>query len=79
MLPTAHHQANHAGDGPPDRRLPDDRSSPSSDCDAPGKNGRIVFAAQVGKHMQLFTIAPDGKGLKQVTRFRDGSDALSAD
>jgi TolB protein len=44
---------------------------------APGTNGRMVFTAQVGPHTQLFTIEPDGSGVKQVTRFRDGSDALN--
>ena len=30
-------------------------------------NGRIVFQANVGRFPQLFTIAPDGTGLRQVT------------
>jgi Tol biopolymer transport system component len=45
---------------------------------APGRNGRMVFTAQVGPHTQLFTIEPDGRDLKQVTHFRDGSDSLNA-
>ena len=32
------------------------------------RNGRIVFQAQAGAHRQLFTINPDGTGLRQVTR-----------
>lgn len=44
-----------------------------------GKNGRIAYGAEVAGHYQLFTIGPDGKGLKQVTRFGDGSDALVPD
>ena len=31
-------------------------------------NGTIVFQAQAGAHRQLFTINPDGSGLRQVTR-----------
>jgi Tol biopolymer transport system component len=42
----------------------------------PGKNGRIVFAATAGRFTQLFTVEPDGTGLKQVTHFGD-SDALN--
>ena len=45
---------------------------------APGENGRMVFTADAGKHSQLFTIEPDGRGLKQVTRFKDGSDSGNA-
>jgi WD40 repeat protein len=42
-----------------------------------GKNGRLVFEAPVGANRQLFTIKPDGTGLKQVTHFADsgGTDA----
>lgn len=43
---------------------------------APGENGRIVFAAKVGQHNQLFSVAPDGSGSRQLTHFRDGSDAV---
>jgi Tol biopolymer transport system component len=43
----------------------------------PGKNGRIVFAATTGRFSQLFTVEPDGSGLKQVTHLVD-SDALNA-
>src|SRR6185503_17210386 len=32
------------------------------------RNGAIVFQAQAGAHRQLFTINPDGSGLRQVTR-----------
>lgn len=38
-------------------------------------NGRIVFQAIAGKRPQVFTIAPDGTGLKQLTRVgRDGAE-----
>jgi Tol biopolymer transport system component len=38
-------------------------------------NGRIVFQATVGRSSQLFTIEPDGTGLRQIThvRAKDGS------
>jgi Tol biopolymer transport system component len=42
----------------------------------PGKNGRIVFAATTGRFTQLFTVEPDGSGLKRITHF-DDSDALN--
>src|SRR5262249_42741767 len=45
----------------------------------PGRNGLLVFHAEVNGHNQVFTIAADGSGLKQVTHFTDGSDALNAD
>jgi TolB protein len=40
-----------------------------------GDNGLLVYQAQVGKHIQLFTIRPDGAGRRQITHFRD-SDAV---
>src|SRR5204862_8027750 len=42
-----------------------------------GSNGLLVYQAQVGKHIQLFTIRPDGTGARQITRLKD-SDALNA-
>jgi len=44
----------------------------------PGTNGRMVFTAEVGQHTQLFSVRADGSGLKQLTRFGGGSDALNA-
>ena len=41
----------------------------------PGKNGRMVFTQQVGTWTQLFTIEPDGTGLKQVTHFDDSDSS----
>ena len=35
----------------------------------PGRNGPIAFSQVVDGHRQLFTIEPDGRGLRQVTRF----------
>lgn len=43
----------------------------------PGPNGLIVYQATVGKHIQLFTIRPDGSGVRRLTRFTD-SDAVHA-
>lgn len=45
----------------------------------PGANGLITYGAEVDGHYQLFTIAPDGTGRKQLTHFTDGSDALNPD
>jgi hypothetical protein len=36
-----------------------------------GTNGLLVYQAQVGKHSQLFTIRPDGTGVRQITRLKD--------
>src|SRR5438876_8670696 len=44
----------------------------------PGENGRLVFTADAGKHSQLFTIEPDGTGLKQVTHFATGDSGNAA-
>jgi TolB protein len=40
-----------------------------------GANGLLVYQAQTGKHMQLFTIRADGTGRRQITHLRD-SDAI---
>jgi TolB protein len=42
-----------------------------------GKNGLLVYQAQMGKHIQLFTVRPDGSGARQLTDFAD-SDATNA-
>jgi TolB protein len=42
-------------------------------------NGRIVFQAHVGGFNQLFTIKPDGSGLRQVTRIRFSGDTDGAE
>ena len=42
-----------------------------------GKNGRLLFEAQLGANRQLFTIEPDGTGLRQVTHFQ-GSGGTNA-
>ena len=41
-----------------------------------GANGLLVYQGQVGRHVQLFTVRPDGTGTRQITHFAD-SDALS--
>jgi Tol biopolymer transport system component len=33
----------------------------------PGDNGRIVYAADTGAGLQLFTVRPDGSGVRQIT------------
>src|SRR5689334_23496490 len=38
-----------------------------------GRNGRLLYQAQVGSNTQLFTIKPDGTGVKQITHFKDRS------
>lgn len=43
----------------------------------PGPVGRIVFSKEVQGRYQLFTVAPDGTGLRQLTRLP--GDAVQAD
>jgi TolB protein len=45
---------------------------PASHATFPGRNGLILFQAQAGKHVQLFTVRADGTGVRQLTRFADG-------
>lgn len=48
---------------------------PSAHATFKGPNGLLVYQAQVGRYTQLFTIRPDGTGMRQLTRFRDsGAD-----
>jgi Tol biopolymer transport system component len=49
-----------------------------SQATLPGRNGRIVYQDTAGKHVQLFTVRPDGTGRRQITHFTD-SDAVSAE
>ncbi len=51
--------------------------APSGSTTFKGQNGRLVFEAQLGANRQLFTIEPDGTGLKQVTHFQ-GSGGTNA-
>ena len=44
---------------------------------APGSNGLIIYQATVGKHIQLFTVEPDGSNARQLTHF-SSSDAVHA-
>lgn len=48
-----------------------------SHATSPGKNGLLVYEAQVGPHIELFTVRPGGTGARQVTHF-DDSDAVGA-
>jgi TolB protein len=38
-----------------------------------GRNGLILYQAQVGNDTQLFTIEPDGTGVRQITNFKGRS------
>lgn len=42
-----------------------------------GSNGRLLYQGIVGEHEQLFTVKPDGSGVRQLTDFSD-SDAINA-
>jgi TolB protein len=42
-----------------------------------GKNGLLVYQSQVGAHVQLLTVRPDGTGTHQITNWPD-SDAINA-
>jgi Tol biopolymer transport system component len=42
-----------------------------------GANGLLAYQAQVGGHVQLFTVRPDGSEARQLTKFTD-SDATNA-
>jgi Tol biopolymer transport system component len=46
-------------------------------CHHPGRNGAIVFGADTGSGSQLYTVRPNGHGLRQITRV-DG-DAVHPD
>jgi Tol biopolymer transport system component len=43
---------------------------------APGSDGRLVYQAQAGKRVQLFTVGADGVGQRQLTHVH-GCDALN--
>ncbi|HWN01231.1 MAG TPA: hypothetical protein VNO54_29615, partial [Streptosporangiaceae bacterium] len=43
----------------------------------PGANGRIVFDTAFSHRPQIFTIRPDGTGLRQLTRVAKGHAASS--
>jgi Tol biopolymer transport system component len=45
----------------------------SSSTTFKGRNGRLLYQAQVGANTQLFTIKPDGTGVTQITHFKDHS------
>lgn len=44
----------------------------------PGRNGLIVFSESVRGRFHLFTVRPDGTGVRQITRIR-GADAYHPD
>ncbi len=45
----------------------------------PGANGRIAFATDFSRHPQIFTVLPDGAGLRQLTHVPKGHAASSPD
>jgi TolB protein len=47
-----------------------------SSATSPGRNGRLVYQASVGRHVQLFSVRPDGTRARQLTHLAD-SDAIS--
>lgn len=49
----------------------------SAQATVPGANGRIAFAADAGSGSQIYTIEPDGTGLRQITHVP--GDATSPD
>lgn len=51
--------------------------APSGPTTFKDQNGRLLFEAPVGANRQLFTIKPDGTGLKQITHFK-GSGGTNA-
>ncbi len=52
-------------------------TSAQAGATAPGQNGPIVYQSAVGNHIQLFTVRPDGSGVRRLTRFAD-SDSVHA-
>ena len=52
--------------------------APLSQATFPGTNGLLVYEAKIGRHYQLFTVATDGSGGRQLTHFAD-SDAVWAE
>ncbi len=50
----------------------------SSSATTPGRNGRIAFSADSGHGLEVFTIRPNGRGLRQVTPGMRG-DATAVD
>ena len=41
--------------------------APQALATVPGKNGLITFGAKTGSGVQLFTVSPNGRGLRQIT------------
>lgn len=53
-------------------------AAPSAFATTPGTNGRIVYSADFGTGFQLFTVAGDGSGIRQITN-QPGIDHVFAD
>jgi Tol biopolymer transport system component len=52
-------------------------AAPAAQATTPGVNGRLVYSADTGNGLQLFTVRPNGHGVRQIT-FVEG-DAAHAD
>ena len=44
----------------------------------PGTNGRIFFDTAFGRHSDVYSVRPDGTGLRRLTNFPHGSSAFQA-
>ncbi len=51
--------------------------APGAQATTPGENGRIVYSADTGSGLQLFTVRPNGSGVRQITSV--AGDAAHAD
>lgn len=49
--------------------------SPGAQAVFPGRNGRIAFDTDFDRHSQIFTIKPDGTGIRQLTHLSDDHSA----
>jgi Tol biopolymer transport system component len=44
----------------------------------PGTNGRILYFSRLHRHSQIFSVRPDGTGVRQLTDFKKGSYIATA-
>jgi Tol biopolymer transport system component len=54
-------------------------AAPEAHAAFPGKNGRIAFSTDFSRRPQIFTVLPDGTGLRQLTHVPKGHVAGAAD
>jgi Tol biopolymer transport system component len=50
-------------------------AAPEAHAAFPGKNGRIAFSTDFSRRSQIFTVLPDGTGLRQLTHVPKGHTA----